>query len=93
MLQKYKDHFAEIMRHKTNLSFDEISSLIETPPENIWGDLAFPCFQLSKILKKSPNMVAQEFVSGLNSKFFSKFEAVGPYVNAYINPELFQMIQ
>jgi len=89
MLQKYKDHFAEIMRHKTNMSFDEIINLIETPPENIWWDLAFPCFQLSKKLQKSPNIIAQEFVRDLNSKFFAKFESVWPYVNAHINRELF----
>ncbi|AHB41786.1 hypothetical protein P148_SR1C00001G1006 [candidate division SR1 bacterium RAAC1_SR1_1] len=89
MLQKYKNHFAEIMRQKTNLSFDEVFALMETPPENIGGDFAFPCFQFSKTLKKAPNTVAQEFVKDLNSKFFTKFEAVGPYVNAYINPELF----
>lgn len=89
MLQKYKNHFAEIMRHKTNLSFEEIIALIEIPPENIWWDLAFPCFQFAKKLKKSPNMVAQDFAKELNSKFFEKFEATGPYVNAYINKKLF----
>jgi hypothetical protein len=29
------NHFAEIIRHKTNLSFEEIIGLIEIPPENI----------------------------------------------------------
>ncbi len=88
MLQKYKDHFAEIMRHKTNMSFEEIIELIEIPPENIGGDFAFPCFWLSKQLKKSPNIIAQDFVKDVNSKFFEKFEAVWPYVNAHINKKM-----
>jgi arginyl-tRNA synthetase len=89
MLQKYKNHFAEIMRHKTSLSFEEIMKLIEIPPENIWWDLAFPCFQISKTLKKAPNTVAQEIAQEINSKFFEKCVAVWPYVNVYINKELF----
>ncbi len=89
MLEKYMNHFAEIIRHKTNLSFEEIIGLIEIPPENIWWDLAFPCFQLSKTLKKAPNMVAQDFVKDLQSVLFEKFEAIGPYINAYINKEYF----
>jgi hypothetical protein len=35
MLKKYKNQFAEIMRHQTKLSFEEIIGLIEVPPENI----------------------------------------------------------
>lgn len=89
MLQIYKNHFGEIIRQKTNLSFEEVISLIEIPPENIWGDLAFPCFQFSKTLKKSPNIVAQDFAKEISSPFFEKFEAVGPYINAYINKETF----
>lgn len=89
MLQKYKNHFAEIMRHQTRLSFDEIIELIEIPPENIWWDLAFPCFQISKVNKKPPHLIAQDIVSQLHSKFFAEFKAVGPYVNAYINKKQF----
>jgi len=89
MLEKYKNLFAEIIRQKTNISFDEIMDLIEIPPENIWGDFAFPCFQLSKKLKKAPNIIANEFSKEINSKFFEKITSVWPYINAYIKKELF----
>ncbi|MDD3263114.1 MAG: arginine--tRNA ligase [Candidatus Absconditabacteria bacterium] len=89
MLEKYKNLFAEIIRQKTNISFDEIMDLIEIPPENIGGDFAFPCFQLSKKLKKAPNIIANEFSKEINSKFFEKITSVGPYINAYIKKELF----
>jgi arginyl-tRNA synthetase len=52
-------------------------ALIEIPPENISGDLAFPCFQLAKQAKQSPNRVAQQFVEKFSSPFFTRFEAVG----------------
>jgi len=39
--------------------------MIEIPPENIEGDLAFPCFQISKELKKNPNIIAQELSTKL----------------------------
>jgi arginyl-tRNA synthetase len=45
----------------------DIFSLIEIPPENIPGDVAFPCFQISKTLKKSPNIIAQELATRLSS--------------------------
>lgn len=89
MLQKYKNYFAENIKKKTNLSFEEIINFIEIPPENIWGDFAFPCFTLSKQLKKSPNIIAQEIASQINSKYFEKTTAVWPYINTYINKESF----
>lgn len=64
-------------------------ALIEIPPENIGGDLAFPCFQLSKLLKKPPHIVAQEFAEKLTSPSFSHFEAIGGYLNAHINKKSF----
>ena len=89
MLNKYKTHFAEIIRHNTNLPLDEILNMIEIPPENIPGDLAFPCFQLSKTMKKSPQAIAEEIKQKLNSKYFTSFEVLGPYLNAHINPKEF----
>jgi len=62
--------------------------LIEIPPENVSGDLAFPCFGLSKILKMAPNVIAGDFEMALKDtdvKWFSGFEAVGPYLNVHID--------
>ncbi|MCA1066318.1 arginine--tRNA ligase [Rossellomorea sp. AcN35-11] len=55
--------------------------LIETPKHAHMGDLAFPCFQLSKTWKRAPHVIAGEIADILSSSFFSKVEAVGPYVN------------
>lgn len=85
MLSIYKHHFAQELSKHIDLPLEEILAMIEIPPENIPGDLAFPCFQLAKQEKKSPNMIAQQFAEIFSSPYFSKFEAIGGYINAHIN--------
>ncbi|NCO97767.1 hypothetical protein GW864_01105 [bacterium] len=53
--------------------------MIEIPPENIPGDLTFPCFQISKTLKKAPNEIAKNLAMKLSSPFthFTSFTAIG----------------
>ncbi len=40
------------------LGVDDIASLLAPPPDLSMGDLAFPCFRLSKVLKKGPPQIA-----------------------------------
>lgn len=83
MLNLYKKQFAEkIQKTSINLSFDEILSNIEIVPWNIQWDLWFPCFKLSKELKKSPNQIAQEIVLEINNP---NVISVWPYIN-YLLP-------
>jgi arginyl-tRNA synthetase len=60
---------------------------LETPPENI-GDFAFPCFSLAPLLKKSPNIIANDVSSKIGkNKLITKIVASGGYVNFSINTE------
>ncbi len=58
---------------------------METPPDPTMGDLAFPCFKLSKELRKAPPAISQEVAAKLNEKpellGGLSARAVGPYVN------------
>ena len=36
----------------------DIAAALEIPPDTALGDYAFPCFKLSKALRKSPMMIA-----------------------------------
>lgn len=74
-----------------NLNKEEIRELIEIPPNLQMGDFAFPCFKLSKQLKKSPNIIAQELTSRIDIKdsIFSEVKNIGPYINFYICPKVF----
>ena len=89
MIQAYKEQFAAILQDKIGVPLEEILDIIEISPDNIPGDLAFPCFQLSKVLKKSPAMIAEDLKNQLSSPYFSKFEVIGPYLNAHINTSKF----
>ena len=88
MIVQYKLKFAEKLAAFFSMSIEDILPLIQLAPDNIPWDLAFPCFQFSKTLKKAPNQIATELENSLNGNkdndLFS-FQAVGPYLNATLN--------
>jgi arginyl-tRNA synthetase len=84
MIEKYIQQFAEILHKETKLPVEDILALIEIPPENIPGDLAFPCFQLAKQAKSNPNAIAQQLAEKFSNPSFETFAAVGGYLNAHI---------
>ncbi|MBT5807773.1 arginine--tRNA ligase [Candidatus Uhrbacteria bacterium] len=55
---------------------------LDTPPDTSMGDVAFPCFELAKKLKKSPKDIAVEIAAKIAPKdYVGHVKAVGPYVN------------
>ena len=86
---KFKDIVVDtIFNLDINLSKDEIKELIETPPNPEMGDYSFPCFKLSKELRKAPNIIAQELVNRINieDSVFFEITNIGPYINFFIKP-------
>lgn len=81
----YKKKIAELINSKVDLEVEKIEQLIEIPPRPEMGDYAFPCFQLSKVMRKAPNMIAEELKNQLNSEGFEKIENLGPYVNFFVD--------
>lgn len=71
------------------LSSDEIAGLLELPPDSAMGDYAFPCFKLARSLRKAPPMIAGELVKVINADFLSRVEAVGGYLNFFIDKALY----
>jgi len=72
------------------LDIEQIYENLEYPPNAEMGDVALPCFKLSRILRKSPNQIAQELASSITpSQFIEKVEAVSGYLNFFINRPLF----
>ncbi|MBT3394858.1 arginine--tRNA ligase [archaeon] len=62
---------------------------LSVPPNQDMGDYSFPCFSLSKKLKKSPNEIAIEFQNKLKTtKNIKQIKAIGPYLNFYVNNSL-----
>ncbi|MBU9723770.1 MULTISPECIES: arginine--tRNA ligase [Bacillaceae] len=73
---------------KNVLTKEEITRLIETPKHAEHGDIAFPCFQLAKTYRKSPQQIAKELSEVCEHPFIEKFEANGPYLNAFLKRKL-----
>ncbi len=61
---------------------------IEKPKNSEMGDLAVPCFVYSKILRKSPNLIADELANKLNKDNYEKVESVSGYVNVFFKKEI-----
>ena len=72
------------------LDRETVSRILEIPPQEDMGDFAFPCFQLAKIFRKAPNMIAEEVAERIKkTDFVSKVMAMGPYVNFFIDRTMF----
>ncbi|WP_165212500.1 arginine--tRNA ligase [Streptococcus tangpeifui] len=68
-----------------DMDLDAIVNLLEIPKNTAMGDLAFPAFSLAKILRKAPQAIASELVEKINTDKFDKVQAVGPYINFFLN--------
>ena len=55
----YKAYLSEKLKIE-GVDMSEIYSLIALPPVSDMGDYALPCFKFAKILRKSPQMIAEE---------------------------------
>ncbi len=67
-------------------SADELVTWFEYPPDAAMGDLAFPCFRLSKTLRRAPAMIASALVGAFSDDaVFAKVEAVGGYLNFFFD--------
>ena len=65
---------------------DADASMIEVPPDPSLGDLALPCFHLSKSLRKSPAEIATDLVKRLKPKrLIGRIECRGAYLNFFLN--------
>ena len=66
----YKKLVAERIKEHVDLELENIEKLIEIPPKPEMGDFAFPCFQLAKVMRKAPNMIAAELAEKINKEGF-----------------------
>ncbi len=71
------------------LTADDLAGFLEYPPDDKLGDLAFPCFKLSKELRKAPPVIASTLADGLSDEVIGSAAAVGGYLNIKINPAYF----
>ena len=86
-MQDFKIAIATCLKEKIeDLTLEEITALIEVPPNKEMGDYAFPCFRLAKVFRKAPNMIAAELAEGIEAKDgISKVMPMGGYVNFFVD--------
>ena len=63
------------------LTADDVREMLEYPPDGAMGDLALPCFKLSKSLRRSPMEIASKLAERISHPAFASVEAVGGYLN------------
>ena len=68
----------------TALTTDEIAGMLEYPPDPAMGDLAFPCFRLSRELRRSPIQIATALKEDLADETIGSVEVAGGYLNIRI---------
>jgi arginyl-tRNA synthetase len=59
--------------------------MLEYPPDKNMGDIALPCFRLSKTLRRSPVQIADTLKESVNMSEYSEVSSVGGYLNFKIN--------
>ena len=70
---------------EAQLNAQDVAAMLEYPPDSNMGDLAFPCFRLSKALRRSPVQIAATLTELLNDAAIDTVEAVNGYLNIRIN--------
>lgn len=69
-----------------DLSVSDVERMLEYPPDAKMGDLALPCFKLSKILRNAPVKIAAEIAEGFSVPCVDRAEAVNGYLNIFLSP-------
>ena len=70
---------------EAKLNAQDVATMLEYPPDSNMGDLAFPCFKLSKVLRRSPVQIATAMTELLNDSAIDTVEAVNGYLNIKIS--------
>jgi arginyl-tRNA synthetase len=67
MLSLYQLEFAKLLEKQLGILSEVIIAQIVLAPENVEGDLAFPCFRIAKDFAKNPSELAKDLAEALNN--------------------------
>ena len=86
--EKLADAILGELNKKTDshgLDPEQIKVMFEYPPDAAMGDLAFPCFKLSRALKASPTSIAAELAHAVSIPEIGKVDVAGGYLNMFVS--------
>lgn len=82
----YKQKIAAAISANVDMSETDVYECIEYPKNPEMGDYSFPCFRLSKIMKKAPVLIAKDLADKVGHvDGFSKVEAASGFLNFYLD--------
>ena len=82
----FKKYIAEKTAPLCAMEESALYNLLEKPKDETMGDIAFPCFTLSKTLRKAPNMIASELKDKIGTDdVIEKVCQVGGYLNFFLS--------
>lgn len=85
-----KENIAKAAADAVGLDYTELEDMLEVPPDPNMGDLALPCFRLAKLLRQSPQKIAQELHSKMAMPAgIAKTELQGGYINFFYDRAAF----
>ncbi len=68
------------------LTAEDLYEMLEYPPDAAMGDLALPCFKLSRSLRRAPAQIAEALAAALaGDGLFARVEAVSGYLNFFFD--------
>lgn len=82
---KLKERLAESIEALSGVSAKDIYDWFETPPEAHMGDLALPCFRLSRAMRQAPQKIAEHLIERIGDSIpeVRSYEAVSGYLNVF----------
>ena len=69
----------------SELDVAAVCDMLEYPPDASMGDIALPCFKMSKALRRSPVQIATAIAEGFECDGVASVEAVNGYFNIKIS--------
>ena len=77
---------AKIKGEEFAINAQDILAALEYPPDPTMGDLAFPCFKLSRTFRMAPPMIAAKLKDAIEApKGVGEIRIVGGYLNIFID--------
>ena len=85
-MHNIKEEIAKKIAEQLDKDVLDIIANLEVPKDSKMGDFAYPCFKLSKELKKSPIQIAEQLKNNIDfGDNISKVEVVSGYLNFYVD--------
>ena len=63
------------------LTIENVREMLEYPKDSSMGDLALPCFKLSKALRASPQIIAEKIADQFGCEGIGYINVIGGYLN------------